>query len=298
MRGVNVTKHAAAVLGILALCFTAVAFAATPIVLTDAGHHELRFEESPRRIVSLLPSLTESVCELGECARLVATDIYSNWPESVQNLPKTGGLEDVQIEQVVRAKPDVVLLAHAPRVLDHLRSLGIVTFEFNARTYQDIATNVTTLGVLLGVPQRAASLNAQIEQSVAQVAAETRQRLGARSPLVYYEVDPGPYGAGPDSFIGVELSRLGARNILTPDMGLFPKLNPEYVVRANPNVIMISPKEAANLVNRPGWSEIRAVREQRVCSFAPEERDTIVRPGPRISEGLKALSDCLVRVAP
>jgi len=287
-----------ALLAALGTCLNGRPAVAAPIVLTDAGHHELRFEESPKRIVSLLPSLTESVCELGECARLVATDVYSNWPESVQHLPKTGGLEDVQIEQVVSAKPDVVLLAHSPRVLDHLRSLGIVTFEFNARTYPDIATNITTLGVLLGVPERATALNARIEKSVSELAAETRKRLGNRSPLVYYEVDAGPYGAGPESFIGTELSRLGARNILTPDMGLFPKLNPEYVVRANPDVIMISPKEAPNLVNRPGWGEIRAVREQRVCSFAPEDRDTIVRPGPRITEGLKALGDCLVRVSP
>jgi iron complex transport system substrate-binding protein len=274
------------------------ALAAQPIVLTDAAHRELRFYEPPKRIVSLLPSLTESVCELGECARLVATDSFSNWPESVQALPKAGGLEDVMVEEVVQAKPDVVLLAHAPRVLDRLRSLGIVTFEFDSNTYPDIASNITTLGVLLGVPDRARSLNAQIEQSVADIAAQARGRLAGRSPLVYYEVDSGPYGAGPGSFIGEELKRLGARNILTPDLGPFPKLNPEYIVRANPDVIFISPNEAPNLVHRPGWSEIRAVREQRICSLSPEVRDTVVRPGPRIATGLQALADCLIRVSP
>jgi iron complex transport system substrate-binding protein len=284
----------AAVLAVLA----GQAFAATPIVLTDAGHRELRFAEPPKRIVSLLPSLTESVCELGECTRLVATDSFSNWPEYVQNLPKAGGLEDVEVEQVVQAKPDVVLLAHAPRVLDRLRSLGIVTFEFDSKAYADIENNITTLGVLLGVPARARSLNARIEQSVADIAAQTRQLLAGRSPLVYYEVDSGPYGAGPESFIGEELKRLGARNILTPDLGPFPKLNPEYVVRANPDVILISPNEAPNLAHRPGWGEIRAVREQRICSFSPEVRDTVVRPGPRIATGFQALADCLVRVAP
>ena len=272
--------------------------ATQPIVLTDAGQRQLRFAEPPKRIVSLLPSLTESVCELGECARLVATDSFSNWPESVQRLPKAGGLEEVEVEQVVQAKPDVVLLVHAPRVLDRLRSLGVVTLEFDANAYRDIASNITTLGILLGIPDRAKSLNARIERSVAAIAAEARTRLAGRSPLVYYEVDSGPYGAGPESFIGEELKRLGARNILTPDLGPFPKLNPEYVVRANPDVILISPNEAPNLLHRPGWSEIRAVREQRICSFSPEVRDTVVRPGPRIGTGLKALADCLIRVSP
>jgi iron complex transport system substrate-binding protein len=286
---------------LLVVAATLLASPAVPgdaIVLSDATHQQLRLEAPPKRIVTLLPSLTESVCELGECARLVATDSFSNWPESVQALPKAGGLEDVQIEQIVRARPDIVLLAHGPRVVDRLRSLGIVTFELEAQTYPDIARNITTLGVMLGVPERARSLNAQIEASVNRVAAEARARLAGRAPLVYYEVDSGPYGAGPESFIGVELARLGARNILTPDLGPFPKLNPEYVVRANPDVILISPNEAPNLTHRPGWSQIRAVREQRVCTFGPEVRDTIVRPGPRIATGLQALADCLIRVAP
>jgi iron complex transport system substrate-binding protein len=295
---VNRLFRLAVFLAILALCRVGQVLAAGPIVLTDAGHSEQRFDAPPKRIVSLLPSLTESVCELGECARLVATDSFSNWPEYVQSLPKAGGLEDVEIEQVVQAKPDVVLLAHAPRVLNRLRSLGVVTFEFDSKTYPDIASNITTLGTLLGVPDRARSLNAEIEQSVGRIAAQARKRLAGRAPLVYYEVDNGPYGAGPESFIGEELKRLGARNILTPDLGPFPKLNPEYVVQADPDVILISPNEAPNLVNRPGWSQIRAVREQRICSFSPEVRDTIIRPGPRIATGLQALADCLIRVAP
>ena len=294
----NCTAAASRWLAILALFLAGQALAAGPIVLTDAAHRELRFDEPPRRIVSLLPSLTESVCELGECARLVATDSFSNWPVSVRSLPKAGGLDDVQVEQVLRARPDVVLLARAPRARDQLRSLGLVTFEFESDSYADIARNITTVGLMLGVPERARSLNARIENSVTEVAAEARRGLAGRSPLVYYEVDNGPYGAGPESFVGEELRRLGARNILAPDLGPFPKLNPEYVVRANPDVIIISPDEAPDLVHRPGWSQIRAVREQRICSFPPEVRDTVLRPGPRIATGLKALADCLTRVSP
>jgi iron complex transport system substrate-binding protein len=296
---VNRALHVAKpLLVIVATLLALQAPAREPIVLSDATHQELRLDSPPRRIVSLLPSLTESVCELGECARLVATDRYSNWPDSVRALPKAGGLEDVQVEQIVRATPDIVLLVHAPRVLDRLRSLGVVTFEFDAQTYPDIARNISTLGVMLGIPERAKSLNAQIEHSVTTVAAEARRRLAGRAPLVYYEVDNGPYGAGPDSFIGEELTRLGARNILTPDLGPFPKLNPEYVVRANPDVVLISPAEAPNLAQRPGWSQIRALREHRICSFPPDVRDTIVRPGPRVATGLRALADCLMRMAP
>ena len=294
------SRPGALLVGLLALVCTCAAGRAAdaPIVLFDSAHHELRLEHPPTRIASLLPSLTETVCELQECGHLVVVDRYSNWPASVAQLPKAGGLEDVEIEQIVSARPDVVLVAHAPRVLERLRGLGLVVFEFETQRYADIGRNVTVIGALLGVPERAARLNRQIEDSVEEVAAAARSRLAERAPLVYFEVDSGPYGAGPQSFIGEMLGRIGVRNILTADLGPFPRLNPEYVVRANPDVIFISPTEAPHLIHRPGWERIRAVREQRICSFPPAVRDTIVRPGPRVAEGYRALTECLLRVAP
>jgi iron complex transport system substrate-binding protein len=274
------------------------AFADGPIVLHDSMQHELRLERPPQRVITLLPSLTETVCALGECARLVATDRYSNWPASVQSLPKAGGLDDAQIEFIVSLKPDVVILAHATRVAERLRDFGLTTFDVETWTYADIERTVATIGALLGVAEKAAALNRDIERSVNTAAAAANIELRGRSPLVYYEVDSGPYAAGPQSFIGELLARLGAQNILTPELGPFPKLNPEYVVRHNPDVIIVSPEEAPNLERRPGWDLIRAVKERRLCSFEPEVRDTIVRPGPRVAEGLRAMADCLGRVAP
>jgi iron complex transport system substrate-binding protein len=274
------------------------AIADGPIVLRDSAQHELRLEHSPRRVITLLPSLTETVCALDECARLVATDRYSNWPPRVRGLPKTGGLDDAQIELIVGLNPDAVILAHATRVTERLRDLGITTFDVETRTFADIARTVTAIGALLGVPEKAVAVNRDIERSVDAVADAARAQLHGRSPLVYFEVDSGPYAAGPQSFIGELLARLGARNILTPELGTFPQLNPEYVVRHDPDVIFVSLSEAPNLDHRPGWAHIRAVTEKRLCSFEPAVNDTIVRPGPRVAEGLRAVADCLARVAP
>jgi iron complex transport system substrate-binding protein len=288
------------VTGLLALvcAFAAGAAGAAPVVLFDSAHHQHRFEHPPQRIASLLPALTETVCELGECDHLVVVDRYSNWPKSLARLPQAGGLEDIDVEQIVSARPDVVLLGNAPRVEERLRSLGLVVFELETETYADIGRNVSVLGAMLGVPQRAERLNRQIEHSVEQVAVATRARLSGRAPLVYFEVDPAPYGAGPQSFMGQMLGRVGARNILPASLGPFPRLNPEYVVRANPDVILVSAADASQLVHRPGWDRIRAVRENRICTFPPDVRDTIVRPGPRVAEGFEALSQCLLRTAP
>jgi iron complex transport system substrate-binding protein len=281
-------------LGIAAAASTS----AAPVVVRDDLNHEITLARSPQRIVSLLPPLTETVCALGECRRLVATDRYSNWPESVKALPKTGGLEDPLIEAIVRLHPDLVLLSSAQRITGRLHELGIESLALDTQTYAHISHVITILGTILDVPERAATLNRSIDAEVREIGEQAVARRRGPPPTVYFEVDPGPYAAGPESFIGEMLARLGARNIVEANLGPFPKLNPEYVVRHNPDVIFISPADAPHLADRPGWDQIRAVREKRICSFAPDVRDTIIHGGPRIADGMRAIDSCLARVSP
>jgi iron complex transport system substrate-binding protein len=216
----------------------------------------------------------------------------------VQALPKTGGLDDAEIEEIVRLHPDLVLLSRSQRITDRLHELGLESFALDTQSYSAVSHVVTVIGALLGLPDRAASLNRQIEDAVHLLSAQELARRHGAGPTVYFEVDRAPYAAGPQSFIGEMLTLVGARNIVTPDLGPFPKINPEYVVRHNPDVIFIPETEASQLAERPGWDQIRAVKEHRLCSFPPAVRDTIVRPGPRMAEGIRAIADCLDRVAP
>jgi iron complex transport system substrate-binding protein len=277
---------------------TAPASAAGPIVVRDDLHNQITLAHSPQRIISLLPPLTETVCALGECARLVATDRYSDWPESVKALPKTGGLDDPLIEAIVRLHPDLVLLSSSQRITARLHEFGIESFALDTQTYAHVSHAITVIGTILGVPERAAALNRRIDDEVGGIGEQAIARRRGPAPTVYFEVDPGPYAAGPQSFIGELITRLGARNIVDADLGPFPKLNPEYVVRRNPDVIFVSPADAPHLADRPGWNAIRAVREKRLCSFPPEVRDTIVHGGPRIADGMRAMAECLARVSP
>jgi iron complex transport system substrate-binding protein len=92
---------------VLGLALGAAADAAsTGLVLRDDLQREVTLPRNPQRIVTLVPSLTEIVCALGACGRLVATDEYSNWPAQVKTLPKAGGFEDPQIEQIISLKPN------------------------------------------------------------------------------------------------------------------------------------------------------------------------------------------------
>lgn len=268
------------------------------VVLRDDLNREVALPRFPQRLITLLPPFTETVCALGACDRLAATDQFSNWPAQVNALPKVGGVNDAEVELIVRLNPELVLLGRSQRISERLQELGIASFVLNTETYTDIGHGVTVIGEILGVPDRAAQLNDEIERAVREVGERARTGRRGQGPTVYFEVDRAPYAAGPSSFIGEILVLLGTRNIVTPDLGSFPKLNPEYVVRHDPDVIFISPVDAPGLAERPGWGQIRAVKEHRLCSFPAQVRDTIVRGGPRIAEGMRAMADCLARVAP
>jgi iron complex transport system substrate-binding protein len=119
-----------------------------------------------------------------------------------------------------------------------------------------------------------------------------------RGVKVYFEVNQGPYAAGEASFIGETLLRLGVKNIVPAKLGPFPKLNPEFVVRANPDIILIGQASAPSLAGRPGWHSIRAMREQRLCIFPTDAANVLVRPGPRMAEAARIMAQCLETKAP
>ena len=268
---------------------------AQAVQLTDDRGRRITLAHAPLRIVSLLPSLTESVCALGQCARLVGVDRYSNWPASIASLPRVGGGMDPSIEAVVALRPDVVLMATSSRAAARFESLGLTVVALEPKTHADVQRVLHKLGQLLGVAD-AQQVWRTIDASVSAAA----QSLPAtvRGTRVYYEVNRGPYGAGTNSFIGETLARLGVQNILPPALGPFPKLNPEYVVRANPDVIMVGARSAEGLTSRPGWAGIRAVRERRVCEFGVEHTDVLIRPGPRMAEAARLMAQCLADKAP
>ncbi len=244
----------------------------------------------PQRIVTLLPSLTETVCALGACQRLVGVDTYSNWPAPVRALPHVGGLEDAQVESILALRPDLVLAATSTRALARLESLGLKVAALEPRTLADFRRVVGQLDALLQTG-RGPSLLAQVDADLA--AASQSLPASLRGTRVYFEVGSAPYAASESSFLGELMARIGAANVVPGTLGPFPKLNPEFVVRADPQVIMLSDREAKGLQARPGWGGIRAVREGRVCNFTPAQADVLMRAGPRLAEGARLMADCI-----
>jgi iron complex transport system substrate-binding protein len=265
---------------------------ARALELTDQRGVTVRFAQSPQRIVSLLPSLTETVCALGQCQRLVGVDRYSNHPVSVTQLPRLGGGLDPSIEAVVALKPDVVLISLAARAAERFEALGLKVLVFEPKSHAEVQQVLGKLGLLLDLP---ASEPERVWREIQDGVDAAARSLppAAHGVRVYFEVSRGPFGAGEASFIGETLARLGVRNVVPAALGPFPRLNPEYIVRADPDLIMIGNRSMQARVSYPGWDRMRAVREERVCVYDVDDSDVVVRPGPRLAEAAQIMARCI-----
>jgi iron complex transport system substrate-binding protein len=277
---------------LLAVALAWVAGAQTPTRTTDDRGRVVELTRAPQRIVSLLPSLTESVCELGACDRLVGVDRFSNWPAQAAALPRVGGLEDAQIERIVALKPDLVLAAQSSRAIDRLEALGLTVIVLEPRSLAQARSVLEKLALVLGRPGDGEALWQRIEARIAAAAARVPSPL--RGERVYFEVAAMPYAASEASFVGELLARMQLRNVVPGSLGPFPKLNPEFVVRAKPGLVMASAQGIAEMHRRPGWAALPALRSRRLCAFDLAQNDVLMRAGPRLGEAADVIADCLV----
>jgi iron complex transport system substrate-binding protein len=265
------------------------------ISVRDDRGIEQRFDAPPQRVVSLLPSLTESVCAVGACERLVGTDRYSNWPAQVQALPKLGGLDDALVERIVALKPDVVLAASSTRAVARLQALGLKVLAFDSDRHAQVRASLLALGRLFAADAVARAAWATIEAELERAAARVPPAL--RGKTVYFEADAAPYAAGAGSFVGETLARLQLVNIAPASMGPFPALNPEAVVRAQPQLVMAAQRNLRSMAQRPGWSGLQALKQGQVCSFDVDQYELLIRPGPRMGRAALVMADCLAALA-
>jgi iron complex transport system substrate-binding protein len=280
----------------IAVCFSFIGSSASAsIVIKDDRGSEVRLASPAQRVVSMLPSLTESVCALGKCSVLVGVDRFSNWPKSVDALPHLGGIADANIEGIVRLKPDLVLVEKSSPLIARLQSLGILVMAFDVQSMTDVQRTLRQLDTVLGSTESGAVWDRiQLEIARANRALSPSQKAAR----VYFEVSSAPFAAGKTSFIGELIDRLGMQNIATEKMGVFPKINPEFVVQSKPDLIMSTEASPKQLAQRPGWKSIPAIQGNRVCFFSADQADVLVRPGPRMGDAAALIADCVMRSLP
>ena len=246
----------------------------------------------PARVVSLAPSLTDTVVALGEGGRLVGVTRYDVSP-AVKSLPRVGGFLDPSPEAVLALRPDLVLwLADggALPAVQRIAELGVPVLALPVVGVPDVLRAARVVAAALGVPEAGERLAARMEGSIraaeAQAAGKPRPRallVIGRDPLVV---------AGPGSYPAALLRIAGADNVVGGDRP-WPVYSLEKAVADDPDVVVdAAVNEPADALQR--LSAIPAVRAGRVHRL-PDDR--VLRPGPELPAAIAQLQEAL-RAAP
>ncbi|MBX6333066.1 MAG: cobalamin-binding protein [Gemmatimonadaceae bacterium] len=253
----------------------------------------MRLAHPARRVISLIPSATETVVALGAADRVVGRTRYDTEP-ALAAVPIIGGGIDPSIEAIVALHPDLVVTWDAEprqRVREALDRVGIPTLNIRAQDTTDVFRSIAQLGALLARNDAARTLSARLRAELADVA---RSVAGRPQPRVFYVVfnDP-PMTAGPDTFLGQLVEVAGGTNIFADARQSWPTVSLEEVVQRRPDVIVLPYGEMradllARLRELPGWRDLPAVRAGRIVRVPV---DLVNRPGPEIGAAARMLRD-------
>jgi iron complex transport system substrate-binding protein len=250
--------------------------------------------QTPARIISLAPNLTEILYDLGLGDRVIAVSRYCNYPSEVKMKPTIGGMSNPSLETIVAMKPEMVVLTDDgnPREIERrLRQLGIRTHVFRARRLVDLAGEIRALGTVLDVHGIADRRAAGIESVIRRYADKAQSSARHTPQKVLFVVQPDPLiVAGPGTTIDDVLQLLGLKNIAADAKTQYPKYSLEEVIRQSPDIIFMGMMQNVVMAQfrrlLGKLSQVEAVRLGRVYYIG----DPLFRLGPRITDGIAEIA--------
>ena len=265
------------------------------IIVEDDLGRRVVFEESPCRIVSLIPAATEIVFALGAEACLVGRSIYDDHPAGVESIPEVGQAIGADVERVLTQRPDLVLLiagSDNARTVEQFDRLGVASLVFRLNRIAGLGATIKRLGKVLCREQAADSLWNAIE---AQLDSVRRRTADLNPPTVYYDIAyPPPITIGAGSYLDTLIVIAGGRNAFHDVSTPSPGVTLEAIVLRDPDVIVYPVSRvwggAADPGRRPLWKGLRAVTTGDVRQV---DADLLHRLGPRVGEAARHLSEVL-----
>ncbi|MCA1053931.1 ABC transporter substrate-binding protein [Rossellomorea aquimaris] len=262
----------------------------------DALGDDISLESAPERIISLIPSNTEILYELGLGEEVVGVTDFDNYPKEVANKEKIGGME-FNVEKIISLDPDLVLAHESTAVsakdgLDQLRDAGIKVFVVrDTQKIAEVYTIIENIGKLTGKTEEAEELVSSMKDDLAELKSKTEQVKQKKN--VYVEVSPAPelYSPGQNTFINEMLELINAENAMGDQEGWIA-VNQEEIIAKNPDVILTTygyydDKAKDSVASRDGWQDITAVKEGQIVDV---DSDLVTRTGPRLVEGVEEIA--------
>jgi len=275
---------------------TRAATAATAAIsLTDDGGHVVTLARPAQRVISLIPSGTETLIAIGATDRIVGRTRYDVAHE-VASVPSVGGGVDPSVEAIVALHPDLVVSWDNDKrqvVRQRLVALGVPVFVMRTEDTTDVFRGIENLGRLTGRDSAAHAVSASLRAQL-----DTIQRSVADKPapsVLYVVYDDPPMTTGPMTFIGQLISLAGGRSVFADATTRWPTVAMEEIVRRNPDLVVVPEGEfKTNSIERfrkmAGWRTLRAVRDGHVVTVPA---NLLSRPSPNIAQAARVLRAAL-----
>jgi iron complex transport system substrate-binding protein len=247
--------------------------------------------DTPRRIISLIPSLTEDLFAIGAGAAVVGVSNYTDFPPEAAKLPVIANYAGANTERILALRPDVAVgIPGQTGPAADTRKAGVRTVLLKNDEFDDIFRNIEALGVLTGHDEESRNLNDRLHARTLALMRTVRKH--ARPPRVFVVLSTSPiYTTGPSSYIGKLIALAGGTNAAQTD-GAYSPYSAEALVALQPDVIVADRSlQLQSVLDRPPWSALRAVREHRVAFLS--DPALLERPGPRYNDGLAWLISTL-----
>lgn len=271
---------------------------AFPLTLKDAVGNEITLEETPKTIVSMMPSNTEILFALGLNEEIVGVNDYDNYPAEALEKEKIGGME-FNVEKIVGMNPDIVF-AHESSLgmgeagLQQIRDAGVKVFVVkNAADFNETYTTIEQIGRATGKLPEAQKIVEDMKAKVEEVKEKVAKVETKKTVFVETSDVPEIYTPGKGTFMQEILEMVNAENIAADQEGWF-MIAPEEIVSRNPDVMIIMYSYVEGIVDsvkaRDGFDTITAVKNDAVVQV---DENLTSRTGPRLAEGLEEVAKAI-----
>ncbi len=269
--------------------------ASTEVKIKDMKDREVVLSAPATKVVALTPADCEILYAIGAGGTIVGRGEYCDYPEEVKKLPSLQSGKDMNIEQIIALKPQVVIMNIMAQTDDQIKSLesaGIKVVASKATDIESVYTAIKMIGAVVGKNDEAEKLISDMKASFSELKAKVKENSGKK---IYFEVMPlksGLYSAGKGTFMDEIATMLGLTNIFS-DVNGWGKVSEDQVISRNPDYIlsisMGSGQEGdveAEIIGRAGWKGISAIKNNKVLHV---ESNLLSRPGPRLTDAAKVI---------
>lgn len=269
---------------------------AGPYTVVDDRGVEVTFNEVPESIISLIPSNTEILFELGVGDQIIGATDYDTYPEAALEIERVSDSMTINTERIIELQPDVVFAyttGEEPQV-DQLESAGLKVFVIkSAASISDVYGDIEQIAEVLDLEEKAEEIVSGIEEKISAV--EEKTASIDEKKKVYFEISPSPdiWSIGSGTFQSELISAAGVENIYGDQQGWFAVTEEDLITR-NPEAIITtvnySEDPKGEIMARQGWSSISAIQNDKVFEL---NADILDRPGPRIGEAIEQIASTI-----